>query len=49
MRVRSVAMIAVFDIGGPLAAYYLLRSAVLGPSMVLGAASKVFNDLTTRG
>jgi hypothetical protein len=29
-RLRSVAMIAVFDIAGPLAAYNLLRSAGLG-------------------
>jgi hypothetical protein len=34
-RVTYLAMIAVFDIGGPLAAYYLLRSAGLSPVRAL--------------
>jgi hypothetical protein len=34
-RVTYLAMIAVFDIGGPLAAYYLLRSAGLSPVKAL--------------
>lgn len=34
-RLRSIAMIAVFDVGGPLVAYSLLRSNGLSPVMAL--------------
>ena len=36
-RLRSIAMIAIFDIGGPLLAYHLLQSNGVGtvPALVL--------------